>query len=214
MSPSLRTIAPPPVRYAGARKPLWARAVRRAASLLSWAVMVAVVAVAVLVFVIPQAHAGSGLTILTGSMRPTVNPGDVVAVKGIKPHQVCDGTVQVGDIVTFMPHAEHGDLVTHRVVAIHSSGIEPDGYSDQKYENCSFTTRGDANNTDDPPLPARAMKGVVMYHVPKVGYLINTAQTGHHLRWVAIGTATVLALAAVYYAIGWRRPAPEPEYCI
>ncbi|GAB2470675.1 hypothetical protein GCM10007967_26380 [Xylanimonas ulmi] len=176
-----------------------------------WTAVAAVVGVAVLVFVIPQARAGSGLTILSGSMRPAIDPGDVVAVRGIKPHQVCDGTVAVGDVVTFMPHTDDAALVTHRVVAIHTDPVAPDGYADRTYESCAFTTRGDANTVDDATLPARAMKGVVMYRVPKVGYAINAIQTHGHLRQVAIGVSAALGLAAVWFAVGWRRPEPEPE---
>jgi hypothetical protein len=43
----------------------------------------------------------------------------------------------------------------------------------------TFITRGDANNTDDPPVLASALEGKVVLTVPKIG-------------WVTIGIRQVI----------------------
>jgi len=172
---------------------------------LFWAFTAVIVAIAVLVYIIPQAKAGSGLTVLTGSMRPAYNPGDVVAVRGIKAHEVCE-TVKPGQVITFMPNTDdENTLVTHRVVAVSER---------TDYEDCMVTTRGDANNVDDAPVPARAVKGVVMYRVPFVGTAITKMQEGTGERNVAVAGAAMFGAAALWFISPYKRKARDPEWNI
>ncbi|MCL1801837.1 MAG: signal peptidase I [Promicromonosporaceae bacterium] len=172
-----------------------------------WTVVGVIVVVAVLVFVIPQAKAGAGLTVLTGSMKPAINPGDVVAVRGIKAHEVCD-TLNPGDIVTFMPYEDNDMLVTHRVVSVDRDPTGGPGTAgeDRKYEYCLVTTQGDSNNVADTPVPARAIKAVHMYTVPKVGYVLNAAQNYTSMRAMSIGASVLFFAAASYFLINRRSP--------
>ena len=68
--------------------------------------------------------------IVSPSMEPTYSTGDLIFVKSVDPD-----SVKVGDPITFVLNE---DLVvaTHRVVAV-------DG------ENRQFTTKGDANKTEE-----------------------------------------------------------------
>src|SRR5574340_1425234 len=64
----------------------------------------------------------------TGSMTPTLRPGDLVVDEPAAP----DAPLRVGDIITFHPQPETTE--THRVHAIVAAGI---------------VTKGDANRTPD-----------------------------------------------------------------
>jgi signal peptidase len=187
-------------RSAGAKK-----VTKVVAWVLFWVLMATITVLTLLVFVIPRSQAGSGLTILTGSMAPAYQPGDIVAVRGIKTHEVCQ-TVRPGDVIAFMPNADDpATIVTHRVV---------DVYDHQGYEDCMLTTRGDANNADDPPIPARAVKGVVMYSVPKLGYALErTQQVGTPL--IMLGGAAACMVIAAYLLVPRKPKLPrDPDYSI
>ena len=62
--------------------------------------------------------------VVTGSMEPTLNVGDLIIIKK-------ENNYKVNDIITYR---SDDDFITHRIVRI-----------DEKY----FYTRGDANNSDD-----------------------------------------------------------------
>ena len=135
-----------------------------------------VLAAAVLLAVVPRLLGGAALTVLTGSMVPTYDPGDVVVVRGV---QDAAREVEVGDVVTFQPVSDDPALVTHRVVekVVSTRGA-------------TFVTRGDANGADDDPLVPEQVKGVALYHVPWVGHL--SLWLGRHRDAVVGGTAAVL----------------------
>ena len=65
-------------------------------------------------------------SILSGSMEPEINTGDLAIVKSVDAEDV-----KVGDIITFK---YEGKVVTHRVVEKNEEG---------------FITKGDNNNTND-----------------------------------------------------------------
>src|SRR5690625_7786321 len=90
--------------------------------------LVAVLALAVALAVVPRVMNGAALTVLTGSMEPTYSPGDTVV-------SVPQDRYDVGDVVTFQPVSDDPMLITHRVVAIPLGG--PGGPR--------YVTRGDAN---------------------------------------------------------------------
>jgi len=90
-------------------------------------------------------------TVVSGvSMRPALRAGDLVLTTDVAPEKIA-----VGDIVRFRVG---GSYVLHRVVEIRqAAGLE-------------FITRGDANNVDDPPLPASAVEGRVVTVLPGLGW--------------------------------------------
>lgn len=71
-------------------------------------------------------------TALSGSMRPTIDPGDVIVSVPVDAEDV-----RVGDVVTFERPDGSGN-VTHRVVAI-----------DREDGEVHVTTKGDANESVD-----------------------------------------------------------------
>jgi signal peptidase len=166
------------------------RAARRIAlSAVTWLVLAVLGVLAVLLSVVPWAAHGAALTVLTGSMRPTIQPGDVAVVAGVSD----PSTIEVGDIITFMPFPDDPTLVTHRVIGVGTAG---DGTP-------VFTTQGDANNAQDEPVMGYQVRAKLLYTVPWIGKYTKWGQG--HSRWLpaAIG-AGLLAYAAVLLALSVR----------
>lgn len=99
-------------------------------------------------------------TVLSGSMEPAISTGSILVSRPVSPDEI-----RVGDIITFTGSARER-LITHRVTAI--------GQSD----GIVFTTKGDANNAQDPiPVPAENVVGKVIVHLPFIGFIMSFAKT-------------------------------------
>ncbi|MFD2369570.1 signal peptidase I [Brevibacillus sp. GCM10020057] len=88
------------------------------------------------------------LSVLTGSMSPAINAGDMVVVT-----RYASAVPQPGDIVTFWKDDQTRSLITHRVV--------------QRLENGYLQTKGDANQEADGgwTAPGRLV-GKVVFTIP------------------------------------------------
>ncbi|WP_051569425.1 signal peptidase I [Alkaliphilus transvaalensis] len=105
---------------------------------------------------IPTLMGYSPMSVLTGSMRPMLEPGDMIITKNVAAEEI-----EVGDVITY--RVDSYTLVTHRVIAI----IEENG-------RINFQTQGDANNTIDQSLVTpEALVGSLVFRIPKGGYLVN-----------------------------------------
>ena len=95
------------------------------------------------------------LIVLTDSMYPEIQSGDLIICHTIEAEDVADG-----DIIAFFDPAGNGtSIVTHRVVDV----VEEDGM-------LQFRTKGDANNTEDKMLvPEEDLVGVYQKRIPGVG---------------------------------------------
>lgn len=116
--------------------------------------------------------------VVSGSMEPTYSVGDLIYVKTVDPD-----SVKVGDPITFVLNE---DLVvaTHRVTAVDGA-------------NSQFTTKGDANETEDAtPVHFNNLIGVPVFAIPLLGYVSAYIQSPPGM-YVAIGLG-VLLLAAVF----------------
>lgn len=91
----------------------------------------------------------------TGSMTPTIPSKSAVLVE--------EGSYRVGEAVSFVE--EHGNVVTHRLMAIH-----PDG---------TIVTKGDANPTADPwhHLTTADIIGKVVAAPHMAGYYLYCAKS-------------------------------------
>lgn len=97
----------------------------------------------------PQIFGYSQLIVTTGSMEPSIRPGDVVIIREMDSYQM-------GDVVTFRD--PEGSLVTHRIVGQNSEG---------------FITKGDANNVEDDRLLKREqVVGGLVACLPMIGGLM------------------------------------------
>ena len=166
--------------------------IRRIVSLL---LTVSLVALVTAVFVAPRLMGGASLTVLSGSMRPAIQPGDVVVVRGVDRDDVCP-TVGIGHIVTYMPNPNDATLITHRVVA-KTVGSFDDGTA------CRLITQGDANSATDKPVSPVQVRGVFLYNVPKLGWVRQWAEQNRLLVLVA-----GVSVAAGYVVWTSRRPKP------
>ncbi len=97
-------------------------------------------------------------TVLSGSMEPAIDTGDVVVDSSIRPLDA-----RVGDVVTFPDPENQSRLITHRLRRVRAKG-----------GMVEMVTKGDANNTTERwTVAADGRIGRVEYRVPKVGYFLG-----------------------------------------
>lgn len=139
------------------------RLIARVAIRLLLSAFVALIALALAVLVVlPKAVHGAALTVLTGSMTPTIPVGSVVLDRPVDP-----GTLHVGDIATYQKAPGKAEYITHRIIKI-----------DASRSPVMFTFKGDANRGEDiVPVPATAIRGKVWFHVPYLGAIRDTLHT-------------------------------------
>lgn len=93
--------------------------------------------------------------IVSGSMKPKMNVGDIVIVKKMKK----TSDYNVGDIISYH---ENNSIVTHRIIQIQKS---------QKGKS-SYVTKGDNNNAEDNfRVEQNNIEGKVIKIIPKLGLL-------------------------------------------
>jgi signal peptidase I len=135
------------------------------------------------------------MTMLTGSMAPEINPGDVTIVTPISVSDITEGMV-----ITYHRPIEDHSLVTHRVISVEKAGNGP----------VTVQTKGDANSAADPWTAT--LDGDTAYRVravvPMLGHVIEALR------------APVVTQALLYGApallVGWLlltiwRPARDEE---
>lgn len=127
------------------------------------------------------AGGANSYVVLSQSMEPTLDPGDVVVVRSVPP-----SAVEEDDIVTYRASGPAGDAgqdrLTHRVVE-----------KRQTESGVVYRTKGDANDRPDPvPVSHDQVVGTVWFHVPVVGRLVLFAQRPLGLAVLLIGPGLLL----------------------
>ena len=97
----------------------------------------------------------------SGSMEPAIGTGALAVAR-----EVPASSVQIGDVVSVV--AASGARITHRVVRV-------DAGADQG-ASVTLTLRGDANARPDAESYRVDRVGLVLWHVPKVGYVVSWFQ--------------------------------------
>ena len=152
-------------------------------------VSIVLVAIVVLIAVLLMGTKIIGLktfSVISPSMTPAYNVGDLVYVKNVDPE-----TIEIGDAITFVLD-ENLTVATHRVVGI-------------DLENSHFFTKGDANETPDSnPVHFKNLVGKVVFKLPLLGYVADWVQNppGTYIA-VTIG-AVLLILVFLPDMIGKR----------
>ncbi|MGY1807632.1 LamG-like jellyroll fold domain-containing protein [Blastococcus sp. SYSU D00669] len=162
----------------------WPALLISAAARLALGVLALLLAVSV---VLPLVAGWRSSVVLSGSMTPTLDPGDVVVVRPVDAADLAPGDVVLADD----PDVP-GELRMHRVVAVEDGGLR---------------LRGDAGATADASLVApAAVHGVGTLRLPGLGLPALWAAEGRTAPLVLTGAAlaALLALALLH-----RAPADE-----
>lgn len=103
------------------------------------------------------------LIVLTDSMLPVIESGDLIFCHTVEPEEVGEG-----DVIAFFDPAGNGSaIVTHRVIEVVEEGGE-----------LSFRTKGDNNNAEDRLLvPADNVEGVYLNRLGGAGNVALFMQT-------------------------------------
>lgn len=134
------------------------------------------------------------VTVLSGSMRPTFSPGDVIVVSRESP-----ASLRPGQVISFETPTPDRYVETHRVISVLQGGSEP-----------IVITKGDANTSAD---PWRAqLHGTLWryrFRVPALGYPILVLRNPWVRRasiYVLPALLALLALARLWIPPVRRRP--------
>ncbi|MCK5299548.1 MAG: signal peptidase I [Candidatus Aenigmarchaeota archaeon] len=108
------------------------------------------------------------LTVVSGSMEPTLMIGDLIVVKGVDPSDI-----EKGDIIVFDTDGFINKLVVHRVYEV-LEAENVDELSGEKHIVYSFRTKGDnvvTNSHVDPwIIHEKNVYGVNIIRIPYLGY--------------------------------------------
>lgn len=122
------------------------------------------------------------LTVMSGSMAPTIPTGSVIVIKPAVDYQV-------DDIITFKTpgSSKKNDFTTHRIVEI------------QEVDNATiFVTKGDANEESDREFVGEdAVIGKELFAVSLIGYLIGYIKTLPGLVLIIIVPAAIIVYEEV-----------------
>jgi signal peptidase len=157
---------------------------KRAAGLACRLTVRLVVTVAVLAFGVlavgPHVLDYRTMTMLTGSMAPVIDPGDVTIVTPLPVDEIAEGMI----IAYHIPIDDH-HLVSHRVVSVERGA---DG-------TVTVETKGDANDAVDPWKAT--LQGDTAYQVrgviPELGHVIEALRTPLVSQALVYGAPTLLA---------------------
>jgi signal peptidase len=114
------------------------------------------IAVLLIVSILPITGNIKFMTVLSGSMEPTIKTGSIILTKPI-------GDYKIGDIITFGPTTKTIPPTTHRIAEIKVVGGQP-----------IYITKGDANNSaDSREIQKSDILGKMIVRIPYLGYVID-----------------------------------------
>jgi signal peptidase len=130
----------------------------------------------VFLFIASRLGASNFLVVLSGSMEPTINMGDMVVTTPIT-----SNAIKIGDIVAFNDGKEFP--ITHRVINITEGG---------------FITKGDANEDPDPMVrSSSSVVGKIAFWVPFAGYLVYFSRSIYGLLFLIVVPGFVLIIIEI-----------------
>ncbi|MEW1823075.1 signal peptidase I [Arthrobacter sp. NPDC080031] len=166
------------------------RIARAMISVITTTLMVVAVAAFLFLAVGPRVLGYQTSTMLTGSMSPLINPGDVVVTV-----PVAVQNLKVGDIITYHIPVEDQRVETHRIIdlAVNSQGT------------ATVRTKGDANNGAD-PWTATLAGGQVdrqVFTVPYLGNVIRALRDPVVLKVLMYGAPAAMVVMVLVSI--WRK---------
>jgi signal peptidase len=148
--------------------------------------VLAALAMLALVTLVPRAFGWQPTIVVSGSMSPAINTGDVVVTAPVSGRKVPLGSV----ILAADPSRLH-DLLLHRVVGRNADG--------------TLKTKGDANLTaDSTAMPLANLRGVGRLRIPMIGIPLLRAREGDWLPAGALVLVVVLLSAPTMAMRGLR----------
>jgi signal peptidase len=101
------------------------------------------------------------MTVLSGSMTPVIDTGDLIIDGAVTPSQATH--LHVGQIISFREAPGSQVIITHRIIGVKISK-----------HGAGYYTKGDANQGPDGVLrPARDIVGVFQHAIPDGGYILS-----------------------------------------
>jgi len=138
------------------------------------------------------------MVVASGSMRPFLNLGDIVVLRGVDPDEV-----KVGDVIAFnvaprfQRQYNYPPVVTHRVVEVIRVGSD-----------LYFQTKGDATEKDPFTVPASDVIGLYAWKIPYAGLPFAFLRTIYGMALLA----SYICLDLVFdYGPAWWRKRQERE---
>ena len=115
-----------------------------------------------LVSVIPAVMGWVPLTILSGSMAPSMPAGSLAVVAPIDVDE--RENIPIGTVITYMPHPDSDELVTHRVIVRNTASNG----------SVSYILKGDANDSpDSAPVLPKQIRAEKKYSIPFAGRMLR-----------------------------------------
>lgn len=124
--------------------------------------------------------------VLTGSMQPTIKPGDYITV--IKKNR---DSYKVGDIVTYVRTTDSGDKekVTHQIISIDGDQVVTQGTSS-------------SNTNADEPITKDDIIGKHVLTIPKLGWV---------MKFLSSTTGIILIVGLILAVIFWEITEPKND---
>ncbi|MDD5152494.1 MAG: signal peptidase I [Candidatus Pacebacteria bacterium] len=115
------------------------------------------------------------LSVLSGSMEPTIHTGSVVIIKPISDYKI-------GDVITFGKNTKTEIPTTHRIAEMKAVSGE-----------IVYKTRGDANNSEDSKeVSQKEVLGKVYFSIPFLGYIVDFLKKPVGLMLVIVIPAVII----------------------
>jgi signal peptidase len=154
--------------------------------------LVLVITAMVLPAVLTSYFGLSAHTVVSGSMEPKIQPGDVIVAS-----QKTSADVNVGDVVIFLDR-KSWQVQAHRVI---NKSLKGNVFT--------FTTKGDANTDSDGPfeiINSAALRTSSLV-IPNIGYAIDSFQS-NQMRLFA-GFALLGIITVLIFKVQTRKPRSE-----
>lgn len=152
--------------------------IRQAATLVAWTLTGAAAAL-LLMLALSLAIGQRPVIVLSGSMAPAIQPGDILVERKIAPQEA-----RIGQTITFREPGGEKRLLTHRVRSVRVRG-----------DRVTIVTKGDANNSVERfTVPADGEIGTPAWRVPLLGYLTTWVHTRTGLIVTLFAPLLILAL--------------------